>query len=83
MNMDKREMNNIRKENLSKKRTILLFEIVSINGFLIVPRYHFYEKELSEFLDERYLFIKLFLYRYYHHMRGTSNNIKNISSTRL
>jgi hypothetical protein len=53
MNIDKREMNNIRKENLSKKRTLLLFEIVSINSLLIVQRYHFYEKELSESSDER------------------------------
>jgi hypothetical protein len=56
MNIDKREMNNIRKKNLSEKRTILPFEIVSINSLLIVPRYHFYEKELSESSDERYLF---------------------------
>ncbi len=55
MNIDKREMNNIRKKNLSEKRTILPFEIVSINSLLIVARYHFYEKELSEFSDERYL----------------------------
>jgi len=55
MNIDKREMNNIRKENLSEKRTILLFEIVLINSLLIVPGYHFYEKELSESSDERYL----------------------------
>jgi hypothetical protein len=59
MNIDKREMNNIRKENLSEKRTILLFEIVSINSLLIVQRYHFHEKELSESLDERYLFNRL------------------------
>ncbi len=57
MNIDKREMNNIRKKNLSEKRTILPFEIVSINNLLIVPRYHFYEKELSESSDERYLYI--------------------------
>jgi hypothetical protein len=57
MNIDKREMNNIRKKNLSEKRTILPFEIVSINSLLIVPRYHFYEKELSESSDERYLSI--------------------------
>ncbi len=59
MNIDKREMNNIRKKNLSEKRTILPFEIVSINSLLIVPRYHFYEKELSESSDERYLFHNL------------------------
>ncbi len=57
MNIDKREMNNIRKKNLSEKRTILPFEIVSINNLLIVPRYHFYEKERSESSDERYLYI--------------------------
>ncbi len=56
MNIDKREMNNIRKKNLSEKRTILLFEIVSITSLLIVLKYHFYEKELSESSDERYLF---------------------------
>jgi hypothetical protein len=51
-------MNNISKENLSEKRTILLFEIVSINSLLIVlQRYHFYEKELSEPSDEGYLFM--------------------------
>ncbi len=34
---------------------ILLFEIVLIDSLLIVQKYHFYEKELSESLDERYL----------------------------
>jgi hypothetical protein len=33
------------------------FEIVSVNSLLIVQKWNFYEKELSESADERYLLI--------------------------
>jgi hypothetical protein len=35
---------------------ISLFELVQINNLLRVQKEHFYEKELSESADERYLF---------------------------
>jgi hypothetical protein len=33
------------------------FEIVSVNSLLIVQKWNFYEKELSESADERYLYL--------------------------
>ncbi len=44
----------------AQRADALLVEIVSVNSLLIVQRYHFYAKELSEFYDERYLFILSF-----------------------
>jgi hypothetical protein len=44
-------------ERNSENVLLLLFEMVSVNSLLIVQKHDFQEKELSESLDERYLFL--------------------------